>query len=82
MWFPLVLLSLGSLFRGYRTKDIIIGLGTSFWGSAIFVYPHRTTEFEAEFVDVFAKLLPVVCGLVGGLSSLLVYHWFKKGLVS
>ena len=32
MGFPLFILSLGSIFIGYITKDMIIGVGTDFWG--------------------------------------------------
>jgi hypothetical protein len=32
---PLFLLSLFSIFVGYLSKDLFIGFGTDFWGSAI-----------------------------------------------
>ena len=35
MAFPLVFLAFGSIFIGYLTKDMIIGVGTQFWGTII-----------------------------------------------
>jgi len=46
--FPLVLLSFASLFVGYVNRDIIIGLGTDFWGNALFTRPSEQYFVEAE----------------------------------
>ena len=49
MAFPLVVLAFGSIFVGYLTRDMIIGVGTQFWGSSLFTLP--ANEFiEAEFI--------------------------------
>ena len=36
---PLTILAFGSIFVGYITKDLFIGLGTPFWNNAIFILP-------------------------------------------
>ncbi len=41
MALPLILLALGSIFLGYLGKDMMIGLGTDFWGNALFVLPKK-----------------------------------------
>jgi NADH-ubiquinone oxidoreductase chain 5 len=41
MALPLFILSLGSIFIGYLTKDMIIGVGTDFWGNA-YLHIHKT----------------------------------------
>jgi NADH-ubiquinone oxidoreductase chain 5 len=38
MAFPLILLALGSIFVGYLGKDMMIGLGTNFWGNSLLCY--------------------------------------------
>ena len=56
MGFPLFVLSLGSIFVGYLTKDMIIGVGTDFWGNALFTHPSHLTMLEAEFIPHHIKL--------------------------
>ena len=41
MSFPLFLLSIASIFVGYIFRDAFIGLGSSFFGSSIFILPFR-----------------------------------------
>ncbi len=51
MAIPLALLALGSIFIGYLSKDMIIGLGSTFWGHSIFVLPGAHVTFlEAEYL--------------------------------
>ena len=60
MAFPLFILCLGSIFLGYATKDMIIGVGTDFWGNALFTHPENLTMLEAEFIPHYIKLTPVI----------------------
>jgi NADH-ubiquinone oxidoreductase chain 5 len=55
MTVPLAILAVGSIFVGYLFKDMMIGVGTTFFGNAIFVLPHNVNIFEAEFLDPFIK---------------------------
>jgi NADH-ubiquinone oxidoreductase chain 5 len=80
MSIPLIVLSFGSLFIGYLTKDLIIGLGTSFWGNAIFIHPNHVLFIEAEFIPQPIKLLPVVLSLLGASFSFAFYTWFSENL--
>jgi NADH-ubiquinone oxidoreductase chain 5 len=72
---PLVILAFGSIFVGYLFKDMIIGPGTPFFGSAIFVLPSHVNIFEAEFLAPSIKLIPVLFSLSGALCGFLVYHF-------
>nr|AVK39541.1 NADH dehydrogenase subunit 5 [Paralemanea sp.] len=58
MILPLAILALGSVFVGYITKDIFIGFGSDFWGSAIFTLPHNSYNLEAEWLSPGAKWIP------------------------
>lgn len=67
MSLPLLILSIGSIFIGYLTKDFFIGLGTDFWGSSIFILPNHSNFIEAELLPVFNKWLPFIfsaCGVI------------------
>jgi len=73
MGFPLFILSLGSIFIGYVTKDMIIGVGTDFWGNALFTHPSHLTLLEAEFIPHHIKLVPVIFSLGGAISAFSLY---------
>jgi len=55
MSLPLVGLAFGSIFVGYLFRDMIIGLGTSFFGNAIYVSGENLTQIDAEFIPTFIK---------------------------
>lgn len=73
MAFPLFILCLGSIFLGYATKDMIIGVGTDFWGNALFTHPENLTMLEAEFIPHYIKLTPVIFSLAGAISAFYLY---------
>ena len=77
MALPLLVLSFGSLFIGYLTKELIIGLGTSFWGNSIFVHPNHLLFIEAEFIPQHFKVLPVFLSILGGFSGFVFYNFFS-----
>ena len=58
--FPLFLLSIFSVLIGYMTKEIFIGFGTKFWGTAIFMLPQNYGLADIEFISLFAKLFPLI----------------------
>nr|YP_010394163.1 NADH dehydrogenase subunit 5 [Phytophthora tropicalis]DAZ88171.1 TPA_asm: NADH dehydrogenase subunit 5 [Phytophthora tropicalis] len=68
MGIPLGLLAFGSIFIGYISKDMFVGLGSNFWNNSIFIDPLNNQMIDAEFLPTFFKLLPVIlsfCGLFG-----------------
>ena len=73
MGYPLFILVFGSIFVGYLTKDMIIGVGTNFWENALFVLPKNLVIFDAEFLPVYIKLIPVIFSLFGSFCSYLIY---------
>jgi NADH-ubiquinone oxidoreductase chain 5 len=74
----LALLSIPSVFIGFYTKDMIIGLGTDFWGNSIYVLPENMNMIDAEFIDHSFKILPVVLSLLGATTSFLLYTFSSK----
>ena len=59
---PLVILAIFSIYFGYLTKDIFIGLGSSFFvDNSIFIHPMHEILIDTEFaVPTLFKLLPFV----------------------
>lgn len=72
MSLPLVVLALFSIFFGYITKDLFIGLGSGFFtDNSIFIHPTHEIMLDTEFaVPTFFKLLPL--GLTLCLSTLAI----------
>ena len=65
MGFPLILLAFGSLFVGYLGKDMMIGLGTSFWGNALYTLPQNTLTVESEYIPQIIKSVPLFFSVFG-----------------
>jgi NADH-ubiquinone oxidoreductase chain 5 len=62
MSMPLIILAIFSIFFGYITKDIFIGLGSGFFlDNAVFIHPSHEIMVSTEFaVPTLFKLLPLV----------------------
>jgi len=65
MALPLMVLAVGSVFVGYLARDMMIGLGTSFWSNALFVLPKNSVLIESEWIPQTQKMLPLVSTLAG-----------------
>jgi NADH-ubiquinone oxidoreductase chain 5 len=62
MSLPLIILALFSIFFGYITKDMFIGLASGFFAdNSLFIHPLHEIMLETEFaVPSFFKLLPLI----------------------
>jgi NADH-ubiquinone oxidoreductase chain 5 len=62
MSLPLIVLAIFSIFFGYITKDIFIGLGSGFFSdNSLFIHPSHEIILDTEFaVPTLFKLLPLV----------------------
>ena len=75
--FSLIALSIPSIFIGYLFRDMIIGMGTSFWGNSIYILPENMNMIDAEFIPIFFKKLPVLFSLLGMISSFIIFNFFQ-----
>jgi NADH-ubiquinone oxidoreductase chain 5 len=75
---PLACLSIPSIFIGYYAKDMFVGVGSHFFGSAIFVNMAHMNLFDAEFSPTFYKTLPVNLSLLGFISAFVLYNFRSK----
>ena len=57
---------------------MVVGLGTDFWGTAIYVAPQNMNMIDAEFINQRYKLLPLFFSLGGILTAFLVYNFQSK----
>jgi len=59
---PLVILAIFSIFFGYITKDIFIGLGSNFFiDNSLFIHPTHEIMIDTEFaVPTLVKLYPLI----------------------
>jgi NADH-ubiquinone oxidoreductase chain 5 len=69
-----------SIFLGYYSKDMIVGVGSSFFGSSIIINCQNLNIFDAEFIPLFFKLLPVTLSLLGFFSAFIFYTFFYTNL--
>jgi len=73
-------LAIPSIFVGYYTKDMIVGVGSHFFGTAIFVNMNNMNLFDAEFIPLFYKTLPVNLSLFGFILAFVLYNYRSKFL--
>ena len=73
-------LAIPSIFIGFLSKDLIVGLGSDFFKTAIYSPLNNINAFDAEFVVWFYKSLPVNLSMLGVFSAFFLYTYFFKFL--
>jgi len=73
--FPLFILCFLSVFIGYLSKDLFIGLGSNYWGASIFINNQNFIVIDYEFMSLTPKLMPLVTTLTGVFISFFVYSF-------
>ena len=73
MSFPLIILAIFSIFFGYITKDIFIGIGSGFFiDNSIFISPQHEIFINTEFgTPTLFKILPLIFTIVFTLIALI-----------
>jgi len=80
---PLFILALFSIFFGYIFSDLFVGVGTDFFGNALYLSPNNISIIEAEFsLPLIIKLLPALLSLLGATLSLYLYHVNPEFIIS
>jgi len=82
IFIALCFLAIPSIFIGYLTKDMIVGVGSDFFGSSIYNNPNTLHVFDAEFVEFFYKILPVTFSILGASLSFFLYNFQSNILFS
>lgn len=81
---PLVILAIFSIFFGYITKDLFIGLGSSFFiDNSIFIHPAHEIILDTEFaVPVLFKILPFVFTVLFSIFAIIFSEFLPESLIS
>ena len=80
MGISLGLLAFGSIFIGYISKDMFVGLGSNFWNNSIYINPINNQMIDAEFLPTFFKILPVILSFSGLFGAFYLYFFKFKFL--
>jgi NADH-ubiquinone oxidoreductase chain 5 len=76
MIFPLMVLSLGAIFYGYFTKDLMIGFGSLFYNN-VHTNFFNFCIIDSEFLPTLIKNIPFIFTCIGALLSFALIHCFN-----
>lgn len=80
MYIPMTLLAIASIFVGYFTKDLYLGLGAPIY-NYVFIHPNNLAMIETEFsLSSTIKLLPLINSIVLSTLLLVMYEAFYNKL--
>nr|AVD96795.1 NADH dehydrogenase subunit 5 [Ophiostoma novo-ulmi subsp. novo-ulmi] len=84
MSLPLIILAVFSIFFGFLTKDIFIGLGSGFFiDNSIFIHPEHEITIDTEFgVSTFWKLLPFVFTVSFSIIALTLSEFLSESILN
>ena len=84
MSLPLIILAVFSIFFGYITKDIFIGLGSDFFAdNSLFIHPTHEIMLDTEFaVPTIFKLLPLIFTVSLSILAIVFSEFIPKLIVS
>jgi NADH-ubiquinone oxidoreductase chain 5 len=83
MSLPLIILAIFSIFFGYISKDIFIGLGSGFFSdNSLFIHPSHEIMLDTEFaVPTLFKLLPLIFTITLSILSIVLSEFLPKSLI-
>jgi NADH-ubiquinone oxidoreductase chain 5 len=83
MSLPLIILAVFSIFFGYITKDIFIGLGSGFFAdNSLFIHTSHEIMLDTEFaVPTIFKLLPLIFTVLLSILSIIMSEFLPKLLL-
>ena len=80
---PLILLAIFSIFFGYISKDIFIGLGSAFFAdNSLFIHSIHEIMLDTEFaVNTIFKLLPLVFTISLSALAIIISEFFPNLII-
>ena len=79
----LLTLAIFSIFFGYLSSDLFIGLGSDSFTSSLFIHPNNINMIEAEFsLPLIIKTLPAILSLFGILISFYFYQFNPSYIIN
>lgn len=77
MFFSIFVLSLFSIFIGHIFYDLLMGLGSFFWGNSFFYLYCDLNSMEIEFLHPFVKNIPIFFTLFGFILGFFFFYIFQ-----
>lgn len=74
MVLPLMFLASGSIFWGFFSKDLFIGVGSPFFLTSLITNFENLSILEAEFAPAILKNIPFIFTILGALLSFLLIN--------
>src|ERR1700716_3006532 len=83
MSLPLIILAIFSIFFGYISKDIFIGLGSGFFSdNSLFIHPSHEIMLDTEFaVPTLFKLLPLIFTISLSGLAIIISEFLPRTLI-
>jgi len=80
MSLPLIILALFSIYFGYITKDIFIGIGSGFFiDNSVYIHPSHEILIDTEFaVPTLFKLLPLIFTITFSILSIIYFEYLAN----
>ena len=80
---PLIILAIFSVFFGYLTKDIFLGLGSGFFlDNSLFIHPNNQIILDTEFaVPTLFKLLPLIFTISFTIIAIVLCEIFPRMII-
>ena len=80
MSLPLIILAIFSIYFGYITKDIFIGIGSGFFiDNSIYIHPNHEILIDTEFaVPTLFKLLPLIFTITFSTLSIIYFEYLAN----
>jgi NADH-ubiquinone oxidoreductase chain 5 len=84
MSLPLMILAIFSIFFGFITKDMFIGLGSGFFSdNALFIHPSHEIMLDTEFgVPTLFKLLPLIFTISLSVIAIVLSEYLPTTLIN
>jgi NADH-ubiquinone oxidoreductase chain 5 len=84
MSMPLIILAIFSIFFGYVTKDMFIGIASNFFAdNSLFIHPSHEIMLDTEFaVPTIFKILPLIFTLTLSALSIIFSEFAPKVLIN
>ena len=84
MSIPLIILAIFSIFFGYVTKDMFIGLGSNFFqDNSLFIHPSHEIMLDTEFaVPTLFKILPLIFTISLSIIAIILSEFTPKALIN
>jgi len=83
MSLPLIILAIFSIFFGYITKDMFVGLGSGFFtDNSIYIHPLHESMLNTEFaVPPIFKLLPLIFTLLFSFLAFIISEFLPRFII-